>query len=124
MMDRNRKEAEKFSDLAKAASSPFVRAYYWNTALRYLSSEGELSLAQNESRIHILSENAPLASSSVEVSVEGIGPRNDEASLAAMNRDRSLEAENTERSDDRHTLEALKRLYRELHPSCTPSENS
>jgi hypothetical protein len=28
--------------LAKSACSPFLRAYYWHAALRYLSSEGEL----------------------------------------------------------------------------------
>jgi hypothetical protein len=48
-MEQNRKEAEKFSDLAKAASSPFLRAYYWHTALRYLSSDGELSVGQGDS---------------------------------------------------------------------------
>jgi hypothetical protein len=40
-MERNRKEAEKFSDLAKSASSPFVRAYYSRVAERYLSFEEE-----------------------------------------------------------------------------------
>jgi hypothetical protein len=36
-MERNRKEAEKFSDLAKSAASPFLRAYHWRIAERYLS---------------------------------------------------------------------------------------
>jgi hypothetical protein len=38
-MEQNRKEAEKFSDLAKSASSPFLRAYYSRIAERYLSFE-------------------------------------------------------------------------------------
>ena len=40
-MERNRREAAKFSDLAKTASSPFVQGYYWRIAERYLSLEGE-----------------------------------------------------------------------------------
>jgi hypothetical protein len=40
-MERNRKEAEKYSGLAKSASSPFVRAYYSRIAERYLSFEEE-----------------------------------------------------------------------------------
>ena len=40
--ERNRNEAAKFSDLAKAASSPFVQGYYWRIAERYLSLEDEL----------------------------------------------------------------------------------
>jgi hypothetical protein len=35
--------AEEFFDLARNASSPFMRAYYERVALRYLSSEGELN---------------------------------------------------------------------------------
>jgi hypothetical protein len=38
-MERNRREAEKFSDLAKSASSPFLQAYYSGIAERYLSFE-------------------------------------------------------------------------------------
>jgi hypothetical protein len=38
-MERNRKEAGKFSDLAKSAASSFLRAYYWRIAERYLSFE-------------------------------------------------------------------------------------
>jgi hypothetical protein len=121
-MEENRKEAEKFSDLAKAASSPFLRAYYWHTALRYLSSEGELSLAQSGSRTHILSEKASSLSRSGEVAsriphmslAKGIEQLTSKAPLAAMNQDMS----------QRHTLEALKRLYLELHPLCTPAETS
>jgi hypothetical protein len=40
-MERNRKEAAKYSDLAKTASSPFLQGYYWRIAERYLSLEGE-----------------------------------------------------------------------------------
>jgi hypothetical protein len=40
-MERNRKEAERFSDLAESASSPVVRAYYSRIAERYLSFEKE-----------------------------------------------------------------------------------
>jgi len=131
-MEQSRKDAEKFSDLAKAASSPFLRAYYWHTALRYLSSEGELSPAQSDSRTRILSEKAPSPSRSAEVAswippmslAKGIEQRTSQASLAAMNYDRSLESENTERADDRHALDALKRLYLVLHPLCIPAENS
>src|SRR3979490_987842 len=39
--ERNRNEAAKFSDLAKSASSPFLRDYYLRIAERYLSLEGE-----------------------------------------------------------------------------------
>jgi hypothetical protein len=40
--DHPLKEATKYFDLAKAASSPFLRAYYQRGAERYLSSQGEL----------------------------------------------------------------------------------
>jgi hypothetical protein len=40
-MERNRKEAAKYSDLAKTASSPFLRDYYSLIAERYLLLEGE-----------------------------------------------------------------------------------
>jgi hypothetical protein len=36
------KAAEEFFELAKTASSPFMREYYRRVAERYLSSEGEL----------------------------------------------------------------------------------
>ena len=39
--ERDRKEAAKFSDLAKSASSPFLRDYYLRIAERYLSLEGD-----------------------------------------------------------------------------------
>ena len=34
--ERNRQEAARFFDLAKSASSPFLRGYYWRLAERYL----------------------------------------------------------------------------------------
>jgi hypothetical protein len=40
--DHDLKEATKYFDEAKAASSPFLRAYYQRVAERYLSSQGEL----------------------------------------------------------------------------------
>ena len=39
---RDLKAAEEFFELARAASSPFMRAYYQRVAERYLSSDGEL----------------------------------------------------------------------------------
>ena len=39
---RDLKAAEGFFELARGASSPFMRAYYQRVAQRYLSSEGEL----------------------------------------------------------------------------------
>jgi hypothetical protein len=127
--EQNRKEAAKFSELAKTASSPFLRAYYWHTALRYLSSQGELSLAQSDSRARILSAEVVVASKSHEVaSVDGEPPispaslekgieqQNDQASLAAVNQQRPRESENTEEAVTPRKVEALKRLYRELHP--------
>jgi hypothetical protein len=36
------KAADEFSDLAKTAPTPFMRAYFERVALRYRSSEGEL----------------------------------------------------------------------------------
>jgi len=133
--EQNREEAAKFSELAKTASSPFLRAYYWHIALRYLSSEGELSLAERrgDSRTRILSAEVPPASKSPEItSIDGEPPispassdqRNDEASLASVDQQRPRESENTEEAVDRHTLEALKQLYRELHPLYIPAENS
>jgi hypothetical protein len=125
-IERNREEAAKFSELAKTASSPFLRAYYWHTALRYLSSQGELGLAQSDSRTRILSAEVPVACKSPEVaSVDGEPPislaslekgdeqQSDQASLAAVKPE----------AFDRHTLEALERLYRELHP-LIPAEKS
>jgi hypothetical protein len=133
--EQNREEAAKFSELAKTASSPFLRAYYWHTALRYLSSEGELRVPerQGDSRTRILSAEVVEASRSAEAaSVDGEPPispttldqGNDQASLAVVNQQRPLESENTEEAVDRRTLEALKQLYRELHPLYIPAENS
>jgi hypothetical protein len=50
-MERNRKEAAEFSDLAKSASLPFLRGYYWRIAERYLSSEGELKVPEGQGTI-------------------------------------------------------------------------
>ena len=36
------KAAEEFFDLARKATTPFMRTYYGRVALRYLLSEGEL----------------------------------------------------------------------------------
>lgn len=134
--EQNQKEAAKFAELAKSASSPFLRAYYWHTALRYLSSEGELSLAQSDPRTRTLSAEVVGASRSPEVaSVDGEPPispttlekgieqQNDRASLAAVNQQGTRESENTEEAVDPRKLEALKQLYRELHPLCMPAEN-
>ena len=49
-MDRNRREAAKYSDLAKNASSPFLQGYYWRIAERYLSLENELRPAGSTSK--------------------------------------------------------------------------
>jgi hypothetical protein len=42
-IDRNVKSADEFFDLAKTATSPFMRAYYQRVVVRYLSSEGDSS---------------------------------------------------------------------------------
>ena len=47
-MERNRKEAAKFSDLAKSAPSPFLRGYYLRIAEQYLSSRDELRLPERQ----------------------------------------------------------------------------
>ena len=44
--DQHVKEATKYFDEAKAAASPFLRAYYQRVAERYLSSQGELNLPE------------------------------------------------------------------------------
>jgi hypothetical protein len=44
--DHHLKEATKYYDEAKAAASPFLRAYYQRVAERYLSSQGELKLPE------------------------------------------------------------------------------
>jgi hypothetical protein len=41
-VERELKTAEEFFELAKNATSPFMRAYCRRVAERYLSSEGEL----------------------------------------------------------------------------------
>jgi hypothetical protein len=137
MSDQSEPAPGRFSELAKTASSPFLRAYYWHTALRYLSSEGELSLAQSDPRTRTPSAGVPLASRSPEVaSVDGEPPiapasldkgieqRNDQASPAAVNQQKPRGSESSEEASDRHTLEALKQLYRELHPLYIQAENS
>jgi hypothetical protein len=40
-MERDRKEAAKFSELAKSAPSAFIRDYYRRIAERYLMLEGD-----------------------------------------------------------------------------------
>jgi hypothetical protein len=50
-MERNQKEAAKFSDLAKAASSPFLQGYYWRIAERSLLLEDELRPAGTQGNI-------------------------------------------------------------------------
>jgi hypothetical protein len=45
---RELKSAEEFFELAKDASSPFMRAYYRRVAERYLSSEGELKAVKKD----------------------------------------------------------------------------
>jgi hypothetical protein len=47
-IDRNVKSADEFFDLAKTATSPFMRAYYQRVAVRYLSSEGELRAQERQ----------------------------------------------------------------------------
>jgi hypothetical protein len=42
-VDRNLNAADKFFDLARTTTSPFMRAYHQRVAARYLSTEGELS---------------------------------------------------------------------------------
>jgi hypothetical protein len=42
---RDLKAAEEFFELARTASSPFMRAYYQRIAERYLLSEGEVRLS-------------------------------------------------------------------------------
>jgi hypothetical protein len=47
-MERNRKEAARFSDLAEGAASPFLRGYYLRIAERHLSSGDELRLPERQ----------------------------------------------------------------------------
>jgi hypothetical protein len=48
---RELKAAEEFFELAKNASSPFMRAYYRRVGERYLSSQGELKRSSEMSEI-------------------------------------------------------------------------
>jgi hypothetical protein len=48
---RDLKAAEEFFTLAKTAASPFMRAYYWRVAERYLSSESKLRSLQGQGNI-------------------------------------------------------------------------
>jgi hypothetical protein len=50
-VERELKAAEGFFELAKNASSPFMKAYYRRVAERYLSSQGELKPAKARSDI-------------------------------------------------------------------------
>jgi hypothetical protein len=45
---RELKAAEEFFELARNASSPFMRAYYRRVAERYLSSQGELKALKRQ----------------------------------------------------------------------------
>jgi hypothetical protein len=45
------KAAEEFFELAKTASSPFMKAYYRRVGERYLSSQGELKSAKHDARL-------------------------------------------------------------------------
>jgi hypothetical protein len=42
------KELAKYSDLAKYASTPFLRGYYRRIAERYITATGELSLSERQ----------------------------------------------------------------------------
>ena len=48
---RELKAAEEFFELAKKASSPFMRAYYRRVAERYLSSEGEFKPVKRQNDV-------------------------------------------------------------------------
>jgi hypothetical protein len=41
-------ELAKYSDLAKNASTPFLRGYYRRIAERYITATGELSLSERQ----------------------------------------------------------------------------
>jgi hypothetical protein len=47
------KAAEEFFQLAKNASSPFMRAYYRRVGERYLSSQGELKPARRPTDVPV-----------------------------------------------------------------------
>jgi hypothetical protein len=46
--DRYLRTADEYFELARSATTPFVKAYYERVALRYLSSEGELRRGGSE----------------------------------------------------------------------------
>jgi hypothetical protein len=48
---RELKGAEEFFELAKNATSPFMRAYYRHIVERYLSSQGELKPLKGQSDV-------------------------------------------------------------------------
>jgi hypothetical protein len=50
---RELKAAEEFFELAKNASSPFMRAYYRRVGERYLSSQGELKPAKRPTDVPV-----------------------------------------------------------------------
>ncbi len=45
---RELETAQEFFELAKTATSPFMRAYYRRVAERYLSSQGELKVPKKD----------------------------------------------------------------------------
>ncbi len=45
---RELEAAQEFFELAKTATSPFMRAYYRRVAERYLSSQGELKVPKKD----------------------------------------------------------------------------
>jgi hypothetical protein len=50
---RELKAAEEFFELAKNASSPFMRAYYRRVGERYLSSQGEMKPAKRPTDVPV-----------------------------------------------------------------------
>jgi hypothetical protein len=54
------KESAKYSDLAKNASTPFLRGYYRRIAERYKTANGELRLPERQGN-YGLSPNQPSA---------------------------------------------------------------
>jgi hypothetical protein len=50
---RELKAAEGFFELAKNASSPFMRAYYRRVGERYLSSQGEFKPAKRPTNVPV-----------------------------------------------------------------------
>jgi hypothetical protein len=58
-LDRELKAAEEFFELARTASSPFMRAYYQRIAERYLSSEGEVRSRRGDTAATIVTGTRP-----------------------------------------------------------------